>query len=80
MPCSIVSLPGGGHAIVKTAKRRLPTCRFCRLRPADKLCDYRIKVGDIGHTRTCDAAMCSICATPVGPDLDYCPNHKPTKP
>jgi hypothetical protein len=75
MPCSVVSLPDGTRAIVKMAKRRLPLCRFCRQRPADKLCDFKVPVGDVGHTRTCDTAMCYRCATPVGPDLDYCPNH-----
>jgi hypothetical protein len=50
-------------------------CQFCRQRPATKLCDYRIAVGDIGHTRTCDAPMCSACGTPIAHEVDYCPDH-----
>lgn len=75
MPCNVVTLPDGTRAIVKMAKRRLPLCGFCRQRPADKLCDFKVPVGDVGHTRTCDTPMCYRCATPVGRDLDYCPSH-----
>lgn len=55
-------------------KRGPRICNFCG-RFSTKLCDFPIKVGDIGHTRTCDAPMCDACATRVGPNRDYCPNH-----
>ena len=74
MPCDFVKLPGGGHAIIRRSRR--PNCQFCKLREHTKLCDFKVKVGDVGHTKTCDAKMCDVCATNVGPELDYCPNHK----
>jgi hypothetical protein len=77
MPCHVVDLPGGHHAIVKTAYSKPKTCKFCGQRPVSKLCDYKISVGDVGHTRTCDAGMCAQCAYPVAPDVDYCPDHRP---
>lgn len=76
MPCEWVKLPGGGVAHVRTSGRKPKFCPFCKERPATKLCDFRIKVGDVGHTRTCDAPICEQCATIVGPDRDYCPVHK----
>jgi hypothetical protein len=50
-------------------------CSFCG-EPSTKLCDAPIKVGDVGHKRTCDARMCDACATRVGANTDVCPNHK----
>lgn len=75
MPCHWVNLPGGGVAHVRTANRKPKLCPFCKQRPVTKLCDYRIAVGDVGHTRTCDAEICDICAKHIGPEVDYCPQH-----
>lgn len=30
----------------------------------------------IGGGKTCDAAICDVCATNGGKDIDYCPRHK----
>jgi len=80
MPCEVVKLPSGGHAIVRTVARPpLSTCKFCGKHRATKLCDFRVKVGSIGHTRTCDAEMCDVCAHTVGPNRDYCPDHSKTE-
>lgn len=78
MPCEYIALPGGGHAHIRRSRR--PLCQFCRQREHTKLCDFKLNVGDVGHKRTCDAKMCDQCATSVGADLDYCPNHKDVKP
>lgn len=72
MPCDVIDLPGGGRAIIRRSRR--PSCQFCT-REHTKLCDAKIAVGSVGHTRTCDAKMCDLHARRVGPDLDYCPNH-----
>lgn len=74
MPCEVIDIPGGGRAIIKRSRR--PACQFCKQREHTKLCDFKIKVGDVGHSRTCDAKMCDRCATNVGRDLDYCPTHQ----
>ena len=74
MPCEVIDIPGGGRAIIRRSRR--PNCQFCKQREYTKLCDYRLSVGSVGHSRTCDAKMCDRCATNVGRDLDYCPNHK----
>lgn len=46
-----------------------PRCR-CGAPGSDALCDY-----PVGKGRTCDANMCSQCATEVAPDLHYCRPH-----
>lgn len=35
---------------------------FYRMGRSDLLCDGRIPVGDVGHTRTCDKRICRACA------------------
>jgi hypothetical protein len=75
MPCIVVSLPSGERTLMHTAAQRLLTCHFCRQQPAVKLCDYPVKTGDVGHTRTCDAALCNHCAIAKGKNRDYCPVH-----
>ncbi len=57
-------------------------CEFCGQQPGNLLCDGRISMGDIGHSRTCDRQMCRACAGPpvalvrggnAGPTRDLCP-------
>jgi hypothetical protein len=74
MPCEVIDIPGGGQAIIRRSRR--PVCQFCKQREHTKLCDYKITVGSVGCSRTCDAKMCDQCAKNVGVDLDYCPDHK----
>lgn len=74
MPCETVKVGGNRIAVVCSRGRR-KWCAFCHKRPAVKLCDFPVVVGDIGHTRTCDAEICAECATSVGPDRDHCPKH-----
>lgn len=73
MPGMWIRLPGGGACHIKYAAPRRKRCNFCPPGRADfatRLCDF-----DLGLGVTCDAAMCSGCAKPVGPDREYCPNH-----
>jgi hypothetical protein len=73
-PCSSVKLPGGITAIVCHGRQRTPRCPFCGAPAATLLCDFKVAGG-----KTCDAKMCHGCTTPVGPDLDYCPDHRAEK-
>jgi hypothetical protein len=61
------------HICTRGTKRQ--RCHFCN-RWSEKLCDF--PTGKNG--KTCDARMCSRCASSVGPDLDYCPRHRGMKP
>lgn len=73
MPCKVVQLPGGAHAIVKMAKDRPRKCSVCRRSIADyKLCDF--PVSQSGN-KTCDAVLCDQCSSHRGDDVDYCPTH-----
>jgi hypothetical protein len=72
MPCVHVELPGGGHAIVKLARRR----DKCSVRDCDKphiaLCDHEIAPGV-----TCDARLCDRHAYHMPGNRDFCPKHAP---
>jgi hypothetical protein len=72
MPCHVVSLPGGGHAIVRTSGQfRRRKCSVCeRMTERGWLCD-----GSIGQGKTCDAFLCADCTTRGPNDTDYCPLH-----
>jgi hypothetical protein len=70
MPCHHVKLGDGSIAIVRTGKPHRRKCRFCSEGEATLLCDFRGPQG-----KTCDAPMCARCARPVGPNVDYCPDH-----
>ncbi len=70
MPCTPINLLGGAGFYCSRHLRRL--CRFCHQDVATKLCDFPISPSG----KTCDADMCGKCATNVGPDQDYCPDHK----
>ena len=62
-----------GVVHINIGRQRSFRCHFCN-RWSDKLCDFPIKPG-----KTCDARICSKCATSVGPDQDHCPRHKDAK-
>lgn len=70
MACELVQLPDGGRAIVCTRERRRG-CIECGA-PADKLCDWKVPERRSG---TCDAPLCSRCATSPAPEKDLCPAH-----
>lgn len=53
--------------------RRL--CKACGRDFATILCDF-----PVGKNKTCSAPLCRKCTTSVGPDRDYCPNHKDATP
>jgi hypothetical protein len=81
--CSQVKLPDGSVAFVRHAQRRFPVCKFCpkrqnwsgHSRPATLLCDFIVGKTLGGADITCDAPVCAICSTRVGPDKDFCPKH-----
>jgi hypothetical protein len=73
-PCSWIKFPDGTVAHIRTAKQRTPRCKFCGGPGATLLCDFRLPNG-----KTCDAKMCHGCSMPVGPDLDYCIDHRGEK-
>lgn len=72
MPCTPFQMRMKDGAVVSgiicTRRKR---CKYCGA-PAPKLCD-----GDLGNGKTCDAPLCTRCATHVAPDHDYCPVHNP---
>lgn len=72
MPCVVVKLPNGGVAICKAAAAPRKRCRWCDLWSV-ALCDFPDPKRKSG---TCDAPMCEIHQANVGPDRDYCPDHK----
>jgi len=75
MPCEWIKFPDGTVAIVKHAKRRQQKCRWCS-KQSTKLCDFSISSPQqVTHRKTCDAPMCDEHAKPVGPNIDYCPEH-----
>lgn len=49
----------------------IPKCKFCLKYDGTKMCDFPLSEG-----RTCDARICVRCTTVMGPDRDYCPNHR----
>jgi len=65
----ILKLPGGGSAIIHGSKP-MQACA-CGMEVSAWLCDYELSPG-----RTCDRRMGPNCRTNVGPDVDYCPDHK----
>ena len=74
MPCVVIKLPGGGHAICKVAKPRPHKCSACGKMAANYQCDFPTPTAQHPE-KTCDAWLCAGCSVPVGPDRDYCPTH-----
>ena len=60
--------PVTAHVCIRGSREK--KCRHCT-RPSTRLCDFPVGVG-----KTCDIPICDACATPVGPDRDYCLIHK----
>ncbi|HZU33151.1 MAG TPA: hypothetical protein VFB79_18695 [Candidatus Angelobacter sp.] len=69
MHCDQINLNGMAMIICRSGSR--PKCKFCRTRPATKLCD-----APVGRGRTCDAQMCEQCALTLNGDKDLCPDHR----
>ena len=69
MICQHVSMPGGGSAIACSGGRR-QRCK-CGAR-ATLLCDWRVERRKSG---TCDAPICTRCATSPAREKDLCPAH-----
>jgi hypothetical protein len=62
MPCEWLSGPGGSVIHINYGRGgRKKQCPFCKKGHVEKLCDF-----PIGHGKTCDAGMCSHCATTLG--------------
>ncbi len=72
MPCHHIKFPDGSHALVRTAAPRARKCSDCGVKVRDyKLCDWPIP-----HSgKTCDAVICTRCATHIEPDTDFCKLH-----
>lgn len=71
MPCETFPVPGGfAFACGRGRSRR---CSSCKTRTASKLCDFPVTRD--GKQGTCDRALCTRCAVPVGPNRDLCPPH-----
>lgn len=68
MTCHHVRLPDGTSAIVCTGRAKRCRCG----RPGTLLCDWKVPTRRSG---TCDAPICSSCATSPAPDKDLCPNY-----
>lgn len=72
-----VRLPNGMTAHVRMAAPRRRRCSACKLQtvPAKlRLCDFVLQGG-----KTCDALICTGCATHSAPDKDLCPAHRWTE-
>lgn len=66
-------------------------CAICRVRVAERLCDYVIRYDNSViffrdykmfveenskcKHETCDLPMCKQCAKQVGVNVDFCPHH-----
>ncbi len=68
MPCTHVTLPGGGTAIVCGIRRRQ---RCACGRPATLICDWKTT----SRSGTCDAPVCVRCATSPAEGKDLCATH-----
>lgn len=73
MGCDFRKGPDGSIAIACTRGRRTPQCSVCRARPGTQLCDGP------GTTagKTYDKPLCRTCAHRGGPNVDFCPEHRP---
>lgn len=69
MPCRVVTLPGGGRAIVCGPTPRSKRCACGSGLMATQLCDWKVEGG------TCDAPICKACTHVPAPDKDLCPIH-----
>ncbi len=58
--------------------RRPKACAFCGA-AGGLLCDGRVKVGDVGHTKSCDRSICKRCTWSPEPEKDFCPACAPVE-
>ena len=68
MPCFHISLPSGGHALVRVAGAA--KCCLCE-RPSEFLCDFLVAPG-----RTCSRRLCRHHRADIGNRIDFCPEHQ----
>lgn len=68
MPCHTVATPGGAAIVCGVRGRQRCACG----RPATLLCDWKVPTKKSG---TCDAPICSRCATSPAQDKDLCEKH-----
>lgn len=70
MPCEVKK---HGETVLVVCSRRTGV-GHCRCgRACTKLCDFPVERA--GKVTTCDAKLCSRCATHVGHEKDLCPPH-----
>ncbi|WP_174297242.1 hypothetical protein [Sphingomonas bacterium] len=69
MGCDVISLPGGERAIVCGSRRRQ---RCACGNWASLLCDWKVPAKKSG---TCDAPICTRCATSPAVSKDLCRAH-----
>lgn len=72
MRCATVKI-GNTVAIVCGRPRKPKKCQCDPARPATRLCDWKM-----GGGKTCDVALCDICAFAPAHKKDLCPAHKET--
>lgn len=71
MPCHPIQLDGGARGFVCTGRQKRKRCVSCN-RPADLLCDWKVKERPSG---TCDAPICATCTSKPAEGKDLCPKH-----
>ena len=71
MTCETIRIPGGGIAIICNRGKRDQLCSICKKRPVEFLCDWPIGKGK----KTCDKALCKLCARETGVNTHYCFVH-----
>jgi hypothetical protein len=72
MTCTPVKLADGSRAIICSGRRARRRCCGCG-KPADLLCDWKVK-GKVSGT--CDTPICSLCTHVPAPGKDLCPTHR----
>lgn len=74
--CDEIKLPGTEGSVIicgLRAKKRFCHCR----RPADFLCDWKIRTGSgADQTKTCDRPLCRSHAAEAAPGKHLCPEHE----
>ncbi len=68
MMCQRIQTPSGPMIVCGTRSRRRCKCG----RDAILLCDWKVPDKTSG---TCDAPVCTACATSLAPDKDLCRDH-----
>jgi len=71
MPCHPIHLDGGAQGFACTGRQKRKRCVSCG-RPADLLCDWKVKERRSG---TCDDPICATCTSKPAEGKDLCPKH-----